>query len=358
MKILTVVGARPQFVKAAVVSRALLGIAGVTETIVHTGQHFDDNMSTIFFDELSIPRPKHNLGVGGGSHASNTGRMMEGIEQLMLSDQPDFVLVYGDTDSTLAAALAAAKLCVKVAHVEAGLRSFNRNMPEEINRIMTDHVSTMLFPPTQAAVEQLAREGIVGDKVKNVGDVMFDAIRLFNPIAETKSSVLADLALEKGTYALCTLHRKENTDHEHRLRAIISGLGMAGMPIVLPLHPRTKKMLGQNGIDLPSNVRIIDPVGYLDMITLQRHASVIGTDSGGLQKEAYFQGVPCVTFRDETEWTELVEMGANTLVGADASLIADSMANAKPITDVANIYGDGNASQLIADALFLAGNRN
>jgi UDP-GlcNAc3NAcA epimerase len=214
MKILTVVGARPQFVKAAVVSRALLGIAGVTETIVHTGQHFDDNMSTIFFDELSIPRPKHNLGVGGGSHASNTGRMMEGIEQLMLSDQPDFVLVYGDTDSTLAAALAAAKLCVKVAHVEAGLRSFNRNMPEEINRIMTDHVSTMLFPPTQAAVEQLAREGIVGDKVKNVGDVMFDAIRLFNPIAETKSSVLADLALEKGTYALCTLHRKFTCDYQ------------------------------------------------------------------------------------------------------------------------------------------------
>lgn len=358
MKILTVVGARPQFVKAAVVSRALLGIAGINETIVHTGQHFDDNMSTIFFDELSIPRPKYNLGVGGGSHASNTGRMMEGIEQLMLSDQPDFVLVYGDTDSTLAAALAAAKLCVKIAHVEAGLRSFNRNMPEEINRIMTDHISAMLFPPTQTAVEQLAREGIVGDKVKNVGDVMFDAIRLFNPIAETKSTILTNLALDKGSYALCTLHRKENTDHEHRLRAIISGLGMAGMPIVLPLHPRTKKMLGQTGIDLPSNMRIIDPVGYLDMITLQRHASVIGTDSGGLQKEAYFQGVPCVTFRDETEWTELVEMGANTLVGADAGLIADSMANAKPIADVANIYGDGNASQLIADALFLAGNQN
>jgi UDP-GlcNAc3NAcA epimerase len=355
MKILTVVGARPQFVKAAVVSRAILGITDLKETIVHTGQHFDDNMSTIFFDELSIPRPKYNLGIGGGSHASNTGRMMEGIEQLILDERPDVVLVYGDTDSTLAASLAAAKLCVKVAHVEAGLRSFNRNMPEEINRIMTDHISALLFPPTQAAVDQLAREGIIGDKVKNVGDVMFDAIRLFNPIAEMKSTILENFGLVKGSYALCTLHRKENTDDERRLRAIVDGLGKSGMPIVLPLHPRTKKMLDRMAAMLPSNIRIVEPVGYLDMITLQRHANVIGTDSGGLQKEAYFQGIPCVTFRDETEWTELVEMGVNILAGADGDLIAQAMSNAKPISNVTNVYGNGDASHLIAKTLWLAG---
>lgn len=351
MKILTVVGARPQFVKAAVVSRALLDRGDLQETIVHTGQHFDDNMSTIFFDDLNIPRPKFNLGVGGGTHASNTGRMMEGIEALIIDEKPDFVLVYGDTDSTLAGALSAAKLCVNVAHVEAGLRSFNRDMPEEINRILTDHISTILFAPSQIAVDHLASEGISGAMVQYTGDVMFDAIRLFNPIAEAKSSIMERLDLVPGEYALCTLHRKENTDFEAHLMSIIEGMGQSGLPVILPLHPRTRKILTQLETELPANIQIIDPVGYLDMITLERNARVIGTDSGGLQKEAYFQGVPCVTFRDETEWTELVELGVNVLTGANGPLIAKAMAEAKPVSGFTRVYGNGDASQSIAEYL-------
>lgn len=351
MKILTVVGARPQFVKAAVISRALLDQGNLQETIVHTGQHFDDNMSTIFFDELGIPRPKFNLGIGGGTHAANTGRMMEGIEALITDERPDVVLVYGDTDSTLAGALSAAKLCVNVAHVEAGLRSFNRNMPEEINRILTDHISEILFAPSQVAVDHLAREGISGAKVQNTGDVMFDAIRLFNPISEEKSSIMQELNLVPGEYALCTLHRKENTDVNKNLMSIMDGMGQSGISIILPLHPRTRKILAQLDTKLPANIHIIDPVGYLDMIALERHAKVIGTDSGGLQKEAYFQGIPCVTFRDETEWTELIDLGVNVLTGANGSLIAVALAEAVPVSGAANIYGNGNASHLVAKHL-------
>ncbi len=348
MKILTVVGARPQFVKAAVVSRALQEISQLTEVMLHTGQHFDDNMSTIFFDELDIPRPHYHLGIGGGSHGSNTGRILEAVEEAILEENPDFVMVYGDTDSTLAGALAAVKLCIPVAHVEAGLRSFNRRMPEEINRIMTDHISEVLFTPTEEAVRQLAKEGIVGSMVDNVGDVMLDAIRIFNPIAERKSNIMATLQLSPRSYALCTLHRKENTDNPARLAAIIEGMKKSGLTVILPLHPRTKKMLSEHEIDCSGNIRIVDPVGYFDMLMLQRNAKVIGTDSGGLQKEAYFQSVPCVTFRDETEWRELVSLGVNRLVGADADAIAREMTSATPVSYVQNVYGDGDASQKIA----------
>ncbi len=351
MKILTIVGARPQFVKAAVVSRAIQNTTGLAEVIAHTGQHFDANMSSIFFDELSIPHPKHNLGIGGGSHAENTGRMLKGIEDLIHVEKPNVVLVYGDTDSTLAGALAAAKLCVPVAHIEAGLRSFNRNMPEEINRILTDHISSLLFPPTEAAVKQLESEGISGEKVENVGDVMFDAIKLFNPVAEAKSTILETLCLDKMGFALCTLHRKENTDDKARLRSIIDGLGRTGIRIILPLHPRTNKMLTQFNISLPANITVIEPVGYLDMITLMRYSCVVGTDSGGVQKEAYFQGVSCVTFRNETEWVELVDLGVNVLVGADTLMISEAMTTSSSGFQIAEIYGRGNAAELISARL-------
>jgi UDP-GlcNAc3NAcA epimerase len=351
MKILTVVGARPQFVKAAVVSSAIQKAPSLDEVLVHTGQHFDDNMSNVFFEELNIPHPKYNLGIGGGSHASNTGKAMQGIEDLILEEAPDLVLVYGDTDSTLAGSLAAAKLCVDVAHIESGLRSFNRAMPEEINRILTDHVAALLFTPSASANGQLAAEGIGSDKVHFVGDVMYDAILKFNPIAESRSCILNQLALVSGEFALCTLHRKENVDQRDRLASIVAGIGDAGLETILPLHPRTRKMLEELDIAMPSNIRLVDPVGYFDMITLQRHAKVIGTDSGGIQKEAYFQGVPCVTFRDETEWTELVDIGVNTITGADCARIAEAMAHAPAIGERQEVYGKGDAATLIADIL-------
>ena len=348
MKILTIVGARPQFVKAAVVSRALHNSAKLNEVMVHTGQHFDDNMSTIFFDELEIPRPQYHLGIGGGLHGANTGRILEAVEGVMLSEKPDYVLVYGDTDSTLAGALAAAKLCIPVAHVEAGLRSFNRRMPEEINRVMVDHISALLFTPTSNAVSQLSVEGISGSSVDNVGDVMFDAVRLFNPIAEKKSHIIDELGLRGSKYTLCTIHRKENTDDKVRLSQILEGLKESGQKIILPLHPRTRNKVGEWGIVFSDNIRVIDPVGYFDMLMLQRHAAIIGTDSGGLQKEAYFQSVPCITFRDETEWTELVDLGVNCLVGADKDRIAAAFHGVNPIHHVDNVYGNGDAAKKIA----------
>ncbi|RYD66205.1 MAG: UDP-N-acetylglucosamine 2-epimerase (non-hydrolyzing), partial [Sphingomonadales bacterium] len=319
--------------------------------LVHTGQHFDDNMSQIFFTELAIPAPRFNLGVGGGSHAANTGRAMEAIEDLILSEKPDWVLVYGDTDSTLAGGLAAAKLNVPIAHVEAGLRSFNRRMPEEINRVLVDHLSAKLFTPSQAAVDNLAREGITGDSVAQVGDVMFDAVLTFTEVAREKSTALADLGLDEGSYVLSTLHRKENTDDRERLASILDGFAMSGATVVLPLHPRTRKMLAEFGLSVPANVRIVDPVGYLDMMMLQRSARLIATDSGGMQKEAYFHGVPCVTMRDETEWVELVDLGVNQLVGADGAAIAAAIENARPVETDRSVYGDGRTAAKVADLL-------
>lgn len=348
IRILTVIGARPQFVKAAVVSRALAATGQIEEILVHTGQHFDPNMSEIFFEEMKIPTPKYNLGIGGGTHGANTGRMLEQIEKLLFGEKPDLVLVFGDTDSTLAAALAAAKLIIPIAHVEAGLRSFNRAMPEEVNRVLTDHLSDLLFSPSSVSVANLHEEGIADEKIMCTGDVMFDAVEMFAPVAAQKSTILKDLNRTRGSYALCTIHRKENTDTLERLRSIFAGLSASSTPIILPLHPRTRNALKLHDIPVGENVSIIDPVGYLDMLALQEGARVIGTDSGGIQKEAFFMGVPCITFRDETEWVELIEVGANRLVGADSAAIVANLTAELPSVSKKPIYGTGKASDIIA----------
>jgi UDP-GlcNAc3NAcA epimerase len=357
MHVVTVVGARPQFIKAAVVSRVLRSRPGpFRETIVHTGQHYDHGMSDVFFEELDIPHPDHHLGIGGGTHGQNTGRMIEAIEKVLVAERPDRVLVYGDTDSTLAGALAAVKLHLPVAHVEAGLRSFNRRMPEEINRVLTDHASSLLLTPTDQATANLAREGIEGPGVVQVGDVMFDAAIFYREKAETTSRVLNELALASKSFVLATVHRAENTDDTVRMKGILSGMERCPLPVVLPLHPRTASRLTSSGLKLPANVRAIEPVGYLDMVQLERHASMIATDSGGVQKEAFFHGVPCVTLRDETEWLELVELGANQLAGTDENRIAACLSRAgKEVMPAkamaARPYGHGDAGRLVADAL-------
>lgn len=348
---MTIVGARPQFVKAAMVSRALAKRSGLEEIIVHTGQHFDSNMSDVFFDELEIPTPRYNLGIGGGSHGENTGRALEAVEKVIRDETPALVMVYGDTDSTLAGALAAAKLCIPVAHVEAGLRSFNRRMPEEVNRVVTDHVSTVLFVPSQTAVRNLAHEGIDDAKVHFVGDVMFDAVRMFSEVASRRSRILDKLTLKSKDYVLVTVHRKENTDDHMRLKSIVDGLNQCESPVVLPLHPRTQKRLTDVGLRLSPGIRVIEPVGYLDMQWLEHNARMIATDSGGVQKEAYFHGVPCLTLRDETEWVELIESGFNRLVGADAAKIASGLRERAPPEAPSNIFGEGEAAEAIADVL-------
>ncbi len=357
MRVTTIVGARPQFVKAAVVSRALAVLDGlIDERIVHTGQHFDDNMSEVFFREMRIPRPAVSLGIGGGAHGQMTGRMLESIEQVLVADRPDWVLVYGDTNSTLAGALAAAKLHIPVAHVEAGLRSFNRRMPEEVNRVLTDHVSSLLFAPTATAVTNLSAEGVAGHMVQQVGDVMFDAMLHYRTRAQGSSDVLSRLELDPHRYVLATVHRAENTDDPSRLAAILAGLSALSevAPVILPLHPRTAKLLAVDGRlgSLSGRIRAIDPVGYLDMVMLESYAGLIATDSGGVQKEAFFCGVPCITLRDETEWVELVKCGANVLVGADAQRIAsvgrDQFGRSVPREP---LYGLGDAGTRVADAL-------
>jgi UDP-GlcNAc3NAcA epimerase len=324
---------------------------GVVEILVHTGQHYDDNMSKVFFDELGISKPDYNLGIGGGSHGQNTGRMIEKIEELLLIEKPQWVLVYGDTDSTLAAALAAVKLQIPVAHVEAGLRSFNRNMPEEINRILTDHIATLLFAPTDLAVSNLLKEGVERSKIHQVGDVMYDAALAFSKKAEQKSSILGALALSSKGYVLATIHRQENTDDKQRLSSIIHGLSQSSVPVVLPLHPRTKKQLSLFGINIGPPIQIVDPVGYLDMVMLEKNARLIATDSGGVQKEAYFHQVPCATLREETAWVELVEQGFNRLVGYDENIIAKSMTTKFSHTWKKGIYGDGNAAHKIVNVI-------
>lgn len=351
ISVLTIVGARPQFVKAAVVSRAILDAPSIKEEILHTGQHFDSNMSDVFFEEMGIPRPAYRFDLGGGTHGQNTGRMIEAIEGVLLKSQPDVVLVYGDTDSTLAGSVAASKLGIKIAHVEAGLRSFNRAMPEEINRVITDHVSDILFAPSSVAVRNLANEGIVGEMVRVVGDVMFDAVKSFTGIARKRSSILTKLGLKPGGFVLVTLHRKENTDSKERLSAILSGLSSSVEDIVLPLHPRTRNRISEFGISCPKNLKIVDPIGYLDMLLLEANARLIATDSGGVQKEAYFNGVSCITMRDETEWTELVDVGANRLVGANADAIAEAIRSKPNMPEIADIYGAGDASVKIAQTL-------
>lgn len=358
MRVLTVVGARPQFVKASPVCRAL-DAAAVDTIIVHTGQHFDAEMSQVFFEEMSIPKPDINLDVHGGSHGQMTSRMIEAIEEVLLRVMPDWVLVFGDTNSTLAAALAVAKLPeIKLAHVEAGLRSFNRSMPEEVNRVVTDHMSHLCLTPTETADENLRREGIEGDSVVRSGDVMYDAVLQFGALAEERSTVLDTFGLDAGAYVLATVHRAENTDDPARLKSIAAALAAlsAQAPVVLPLHPRTAQALQREGLELAGTV-VLPPVGYLDMVALERHARLIVTDSGGVQKEAFFLGRPCVTLRGETEWTELVDLGWNRLLpptdgpaliaGLEAALEAGAGRVASP-------YGDGDAARLVVDALLRA----
>jgi len=359
MKILTVLGARPQFVKAAALSRAIGEYAGnITERIIHTGQHYDPGLSQVFFDELEIPAPFAHLDIGGGNHGAMTGRMLEGIERIIQQETPDWVLVYGDTNSTLAGALAAAKLHVPIAHVEAGLRSYNRRMPEEINRVLTDHVSTLLLCPTQTAVENLGKEGIMGG-VHNVGDVMYDIALYWRERARTQSRILASLGLPEHGFALATCHRAENTDDPARLGGIVSALAEINrdLPVVLPLHPRTRKYLQEHG--LMSQVQaltLVEPLPFLDMIALEQAARVILTDSGGVQKEAFFYQVPCITLRDETEWVETIDLGWNRLAGADTARILAAFSNSSDTAKAQHAapYGNGKASQLILDTLLAA----
>lgn len=355
MKLTTVIGARPQFIKAATVSRALAMHEDVEEIVVHTGQHFDENMSDVFFRELRIPEPDHNLGISGGTHGEMTGRMLAAIEQVLLAHRPNMLLIYGDTNSTLAGALAAAKLHVPVAHVEAGLRSFNRQMPEEINRIVADHVSSILFTPTDTATANLEAEGIEANNIHQVGDVMFDGALFYAAEAERSSTILSDLGLARGEYVLATIHRQENTDVSERLSAIIDGLNEIANDtrVIVPLHPRTRQLLdGATGKSALTSVEIIEPVGYLDMVMLERGAAVIATDSGGVQKEAYFHRVPCVTLRDETEWVELVEMGWNRLASPGSADIAAAIRDARDQRGAAgHPYGDGHAAESIARIL-------
>jgi UDP-GlcNAc3NAcA epimerase len=348
MKVLTVVGARPQFIKAAPVSRVLR--AKHDEFLLHTGQHYDDAMSDLFFRQLAIPAPNRNLEVGSGPHGSQTGAMLAGIEAVALEYQPDWMLVYGDTNSTLAGALAAAKLHVPVAHVEAGLRSYDRRMPEEINRIVADHVSSLLLCPTDVAVSNLLNEGIAAG-VRMVGDVMYDAFQQNLERARAQSRVLADLGLQPKRYHLLTIHRAENVDTPERLRAILSGVAAAEHPVIFPAHPRTQAALQTAGIELGANIKMVAPVGYLEMLMLEDGAEVIVTDSGGVQKEAYFAGRPCVTLRDTTEWTETVAAGWNVLVGTDPKLIADAVANFRPTRDRPHLFGDGHAAEKVVESI-------
>lgn len=353
MKIITVVGARPQFIKAAAVSRVFKEL-GVNEKLLHTGQHHDSNMSDIFFDELSIPRPHYHLGVSGGTHGRMTGRQLEKIEEVLLAERPDWVIVYGDTNSTLAGALAAAKLHIPVAHVEAGLRSFNRRMPEEVNRVLTDHASDLLFVPTNAGLRNLAAEGVSNSKVRLVGDVMYDAAMFYKGLAR-KPDWFESLGIARSSYVLCTIHRAENTDDLTRLRGILQGLADSKLPVILPMHPRTLRAIDHSGIAVADSIRVVPPVGYLEMVWLEMHCRAIATDSGGVQKEAYFHGKSCVTLRGETEWVELVECGWNVLASPldpDAIRVAVEEAPHRSGCD-SPLYGEGDAARKVAQHLCL-----
>ena len=357
IQIASIVGARPQFIKAAVVSRAIRASENVAEQVIHTGQHYDANLSTVFFDELEIPKPDHHLGVGSGPHGYQTARMLEKIEALLLQIRPDCVLVYGDTNSTLAGALAAVKLYIPVAHVEAGLRSFNRNMPEEINRVLTDHSSTFLFAPTDTAVNNLRREGIAEESIHLTGDVMYDAALFYAEKSDKESLIRERHKLLLGPYILATVHRAENTDHRERLVAILEGLSLVAeeVPVVLPLHPRTRAAIEKEDLSdrVGCHLLLMEPLGYLDMVMLEKNAALIATDSGGVQKEAFFYHVPCVTLRDETEWVELIDAGWNRLVPPrSVDFIKENI-----LTMIGqkgketSLYGGGYAAQEIAHIL-------
>ena len=351
MKIVTVIGARPQFVKAAAVSRVFRDYPQLTEVIIHTGQHFDSNMSDVFFEELDIPKPDYHLGIGGGTHGENTGRMIEKIEQVLIKERPEWVMVYGDTDSTLAAAIAAKKLHISLAHVEAGLRSYNMKMPEEINRIITDRISNVLFCPTNTAMNNLEKEGFKAMDVSllNIGDVMLDASLYYE---NSGKESIYNKDLKSGSFCLCTIHRADNTSDKNNLNNIIKALREISKKyiVVLPIHPRTAKMIRESELDFSGDrILLIDPVGYLEMIWFLKNCSFVITDSGGLQKEAYFFKKICITLRSETEWTELVEAGLNFLVGSDFNAIIDTYNSLPPFKGTGtSLYGNGDAAKKIA----------
>lgn len=373
MKILTIIGARPQIIKAAALSRAVRNSGkDIREVIVHTGQHYDENMSQVFFDELQIPHPDYNLGVGSGEHGKQTAKMMAGIEKILFDEKPDVLVVYGDTNSTLAGAIAAAKIHIPVAHIEAGLRSFNKSMPEEINRICCDHCSTLLFSPTKTGFDNLVKEGFSQNTKKpftidrpgiyHCGDIMYDNSLHFAKIAEQKSDIIERAGVKGKTFTLCTIHRDSNTDNPTRLNNIFEALNEISnkSDIVLPLHPRTKKMMTKNldkqllsQTETNSRIHILPPVSFLDMIMLENEANIVLTDSGGVQKEAYFFKKPCVIMRGETEWVEIVETGAAALCDADKQTIIekfDHFENKKDMTFPA-IFGDGKAAEFILGEL-------
>lgn len=356
MKIITIVGARPQFVKAGALSRKLKEYGSLfEEIIVHTGQHFDKNMSDVFFDEMEIPKPHYNLNIHGLTHGIMTGQMLEGIEKILLNEKPNYVLVYGDTNSTLAGALAARKIHIPVVHVEAGLRSFNMRMPEEVNRILTDRISNILFCPTETAVKNLTEEGFnnYNCEVILTGDIMQDAAIYYRTKSNTISTIMKDLNLERGNFTLGTIHRAENTDDNERLVTIVKALNELNKTstLVMPLHPRTRNVLDKNNIHC--DFKIVEPVGYFDMIQLLIHCNLVVTDSGGLQKEAYFFNKFCVTLREETEWVELVEHGYNKLAGSDFSKIlsfAEEFMN-RPFVREQELYGGGEAARKMCEYL-------
>ncbi|MCK4718533.1 MAG: UDP-N-acetylglucosamine 2-epimerase (non-hydrolyzing) [Thermoplasmata archaeon] len=348
MRVVSVVGARPQFIKSAPVSHVLRA-RGHQEILVHTGQHYDDALSAAFFRELSIPEPDMNLEVGSASHGRQTARMLEGLERIIEDESPDGVIIYGDTNSTLAGALAAAKLHVPVAHVEAGLRSFNRRMPEEINRVLADHISSLLFCPTDTAVENLQKEGIT-EGVHRVGDTMVDTLHAALD-RDGQEGVLSSRGLERREYFLSTVHRAENTDDPDRLRNIVEALDSADMPVLLPMHPRTKKIMASQGLEAKGSLRSIKPVGHMEFIALLANARAMLTDSGGVQKEAYMLGTPCITLRDETEWVETVDAGWNVVVGADREKIEKAMTTFHPSGERADLYGKGKAGDEIVSII-------
>lgn len=359
MKIATVVGARPQFIKAAAVSRVIRDdySGKIEEVLVHTGQHYDENMSKVFFEELDIPQPKYNLEISGGQHGAMTGRMLEAVENVLLQEKPDWLLIYGDTNSTLAGALAAAKLHIPVAHVEAGLRSFNMRMPEEINRILSDRVSSLLFCPTETAINNLKAEGL-SKGVHNVGDVMYDVALFYRDRARQQSAILDTLNLSSGDFALATCHRAENTDDPQKLGEILSALAEVAeqLRVVLPLHPRTRKLAEKHGLSHHlAAVAVVEPLSFFDMVALEQAAKVILTDSGGVQKEAFFYGVPCLTMRDETEWVETTASNANVLVGANRFAVMEWFAKLQTgqwqPDSTASPYGEGKAAENILQIL-------